>query len=166
MRELADRSAFGMDPGCCDARSHPGGQSLSAVRHSQARLIGLSRRLRDHAAYSFGFAIDATLGERSRSCSSSSGTRLIGPCTIGRARLVARRTRRRYSSSISGIPKTRKTMIANKNHPLIESLSLRQVMRKKPRNIRRGLELCGSRLAGAGQPPGNRACLADPRARR
>jgi hypothetical protein len=86
-------------------------------------------RRANHSTNSFVFSTEAALCE-GRFCSSSSGTRLIGSCMIGRARLVWRRTCRRDSSSSSGGPKTRRTIIANTNHPLI--VSLYRVVQKSP----------------------------------
>jgi hypothetical protein len=96
----------------------------STILHLQSILGGAN-----HSTNSFVFSTEATLCE-GRFCSASSGTRVIGSCMIGRARLVWRRTCRRDSSSSSGGPKTRRTIIANTNHPLI--VSLYRVVQKSP----------------------------------
>jgi hypothetical protein len=75
----------------------------------------------NHSTNSFVFSTGVALCEE-RFCWSPSGARLIGPCKIDRARLVWRRTCRRDSSSSSGGPKTRRTIIANTNQPLIVPL--------------------------------------------
>jgi len=89
-----------------------------------------------HATYSFVFLMGAAFCDRIRFCSSSSGARLIGPCTIERARAVARRTR--DNSSNSSGPKTSKTIIANENHSLIAPHFFAGLAQKKARKIERG----------------------------
>jgi hypothetical protein len=91
-----------------------------------------------HATYSLVFPMGAAFCDRSRFCSSSSGTRLIGPCTIARARAVSRRTRTRDSSSNSSGPKTSKTIIENENHSLIAPHFFAGLAQKKARKIRAG----------------------------
>ena len=91
-----------------------------------------------HATYSFVFLMGAAFCDRIRFCSSSSGARLIGPCTIERARTVSRRTRTRDNSSNSSGPKTSKTIIANENHSLIAPHSFAGLAQKKARKIERG----------------------------
>ena len=88
----------------------------STIQHLQSILGGAN-----HSTNSFVFSTGVALCEE-RFCWSPSGARLIGPCKIDRARLVWRRTCRRDSSSSSGGPKTRRTIIANTNQPLIVPL--------------------------------------------
>ena len=90
----------------------------------------------------------AAFCDRIRFCSSSSGARLIGPCTIERARAVARRTR--DNSSNSSGPKTSKTIIANENHSLIAPHFFAGLAQKKPARSS-GDKVCGSRPAASGQ---------------
>jgi hypothetical protein len=91
-----------------------------------------------HATYSLVFLMGAAFCDRSRFCSSSSGARLIGSCTIARARAVSRRTRTRDSSSNSSGPKTSKTIIENENHSLIAPHFSARLAQKKARKIERG----------------------------
>jgi len=99
----------------------------------------------------------AAFCDRIRFCSSSSGARLIGPCTIERARAVARRTR--DNSSNSSGPKTSKTIIANENHSLIAPHFFAGLAQKKPARSS-GDKVCGSRPAASGQVLGVRVVRA------
>jgi hypothetical protein len=87
----------------------------------------------------------AAFCDRIRFCSSSSGARLIGPCTIERARTVSRRTRTRDNSSNSNGPKTSKTIIANENHSLIAPHFFSRLAQKSPQ------DRAGTRCAVADQ---------------
>jgi hypothetical protein len=121
--------------------------SLRAALNCTTVMPGISRRsvgmaedrVREkdfnlHATYSFVFLMGAAFC--SRFCSSSSGTRLTGPCMIERAR--ARRTRTRDSSSSSNGPKTSKTIIANENHSLIAPHFFARLAQKKSPQDRAG----------------------------
>jgi hypothetical protein len=98
-----------------------------------------------HATYSLVFLTGAAFCDRSRFCSSSSGARLIGSCTIARARAVSRRTRTRDSSSNSSGPKTSKTIIENENHSLIAPHFSARLAQKSPQ------DRAGTRCAVADQ---------------
>ena len=77
----------------------------------------------DHAAFLSACATGVASCEACTSCKFLTHSRSLlrsevtfGTRTISRARLAARRVRRRYTSSINGIPKTKKQRMPNKTH--------------------------------------------------
>ena len=149
-----DRSVRSGANACVAENSH----LLRAPAHKVRRFVAARRcesLSNGHATYSFSFVflMGAALCEGIRFCSTSSGTRLIGPCSIGRARFFSRRMRRRDSSSNSSGPKTRKTIIASTNHALIVPHLSPRFAQKKTRKVWRG-EVGFIRPAASGQVRG------------